>query len=96
MKNLKSRPCEICSKTDLPTAVVSSTLGAMSNNICYCCSAMGAELAGMQDLFGDYVLYNKSTDQYTFNDKPLELKLKDGSIFKTRAEFVKHFNKDNI
>ena len=94
MKNLKSRPCEICDKTDLPTAVVSSTLGAMSNNLCYCCSAMGAELSGMQDLFGEYVIYNKSTDQYTFNDKPIELKLKDGTAFKTRAEYVKHFNRD--
>lgn len=90
----KVRPCEICGKTDLPTAVVSSTLGAMSNNLCYCCSAMGAELPGMTQIFGDYTLYNKSTDQYTFSDKPIEIKLKDGTVFKTRDEFVKHRNKD--
>ena len=51
-KNPEPRACEICNKSDLPTSVLSSGLGPMSNNICVCCSAMGAEMSGMSDLFG--------------------------------------------
>lgn len=95
MSNLiNQRPCEVCDKTDLPTAVVSSTLGAMSNNLCYCCSAMGAELSGMQDLFGDYVIYNKLTDQYTLKGEHIHINLKNGLSLKTRDELVKYINRD--
>lgn len=91
----KVRPCEICNKSDLQTFVVSSGLGPMSNNVCVCCSAMGAELPGMEDLFGSYTLYNPINDNYIYGDKILEIKLKNGSIFKTRSEFVKYFNMVN-
>lgn len=89
----KIRPCEICSKDDLPTYVVSSSLVAMSNNICLCCSAMGAELDGMQDLFGDYLTFDKLSDSYKVKGQVYNIQVRDGSSFETRSEFVNHYKK---
>ena len=89
----KIRPCEICSKDDLPTFVISSGLGPMSNNVCVCCSAMGAEIDGMQDLFGDYLTFDKLSDSYKVKDKVYCIQVRDGSSFETRSEFVNHYKK---
>ena len=90
-KNTNPRPCEICNKSDLPTFVTSSGLGPMSNNICVCCSAMGAEMSGFEDLFGDYMTYSSSTDDYNIKEIKYDIQLKGGISFGTRSEFVKHF-----
>ena len=90
-KNPEPRPCELCNKTDLPTFVLSSGLGPMSNNICVCCSAMGAELSGMEDLFGNYMIYSSVNDNYVIKDTECIIQLKDGNSFDTRSEFVKYF-----
>lgn len=90
-KNPEPRACEICNKSDLPTSVLSSGLGPMSNNICVCCSAMGAEMPGMSDLFGDYMTYSSSTDDYNIKEIKYDIQLNGGISFGTRSEFVKHF-----
>ena len=90
-KNPEPRPCELCNKTDLPTFVLSSGLGPMSNNICVCCSAMGAEMSGLEDLFSDYMTYNCKEDNYVVKDTEYAIQLKDGKSFDTRSEFVKYF-----
>ena len=87
----KVRPCELCNKSDLPTFVVSSSLGPMSNNICICCSAMGAEMPGMTDLFGDYMTYSFSTDDYNVKNVNYQIQIRDGKSFKTRSEFVNYY-----
>ena len=90
-KNTNPRPCEICNKSDLPTFVTSSGLGPMSYNICVCCSAMGAEMSGFEDLFGDYMTYNCKEDNYVVKDTECAIQLRDGKSFDTRSEFVKYF-----
>lgn len=90
-KNQEPRACEICNKSDLPTTVLSSGLGPMSNNICVCCSAMGAEMPGMSDLFGDYMTYSFSTDDYNVKNVNYQIQIRDGKSFKTRSEFVNYY-----
>lgn len=90
-KNPEPRACEICNKSDLPTFVSGSGLGPRSHNICVVCSAMGAEMSGMEDLFGDYMTYNPKNDNYVIKDTEYNIQLKDGVSFETRSEFVKYF-----
>ena len=89
------KACEICSKTDVETFVVSSTIGPMSCNYCSVCAAMGAEPKGLEEFAGDYVTYNSLTDSYMFGGKVREIVLKTGEKFKTRKEYL-DFNKPRI
>lgn len=66
-------------------------LGPASHNICVVCSSMGAEMAGMEDLFGDYMTYSPKNDNYVIKDTEYNIQLKDGNSFQTRSEFVKYF-----
>ena len=80
--------CEICSHGDLPSYVVSSTLGAMSFNTCSACMAMDAEPNGFQ-MLGNYTYYDKSTDKYIDKDgNPIAIVLNNGMEFQTRSEYV--------
>lgn len=82
------RACEVCGKTDVETAVVSSTIGPMSSNYCSVCSAMGAEQPGLEEFVGEYVTYNSSKDSYMFRGTVREIVLKTGERFKTRKEYL--------
>ena len=83
--------CEVCKHNDLPSYVVSSTLGAMSFNTCYACMAMDAEPNGFQEMLGDYTYYDESTDKYIDKDgNPISIILNDGRKFQTRSEYVEY------
>jgi len=91
----KNRKCEVCGKDDLETNVTSSALGAFSANYCILCSGLCAERKGLEKIVGyNYVTYNSINDSYIGPDgKNMDIKLSDGSTFKTRSEFVKYYNK---
>lgn len=92
MKNLK---CDCCGKDDLNTTVSSSTLGAVSYNYCETCLAMGAEPTGMEDLFGNYMIFDSDLDSYVFDNRIIPITLESGLSFMTRTEYIEFKNKVN-
>lgn len=87
------RPCEICGKDDLDCYVVSSSIGGFSQNICGCCSAMGAESAGFSKEYGSNS-YNSIDDRYyDSSDNHIPIKMKSGVEYDTRSEAVESMNK---
>lgn len=87
------RKCEICQHDDIETMVHSSSIGAISFNYCYVCSAMGAEPKGFDEISQEYVKFNPEEDKYYLGIKYLPIELKNGKKFKTRKEFVNYLKK---
>lgn len=90
------RACEVCGKNDLETHVFTSTIGAMSYNYCKCCLSMSSEPSGLENLVGTYITYDKLSDSYRYGLVIVPIKLKSGSEFKTRTEFVNYVIENNL
>lgn len=86
----ENRPCEICGKSDMPTMVVSSSIGAFSMNYCSICAAMGAEQLGFQKEY-NCNSYNTNDDMYyDKSDNHIPIKTNSGLVFNTRSEYIEH------
>ena len=88
------RPCELCGHDDDHTAVVASTLGPFSQNICSVCAAMNAEdISITKEVGANNAYYDIITDTYRnpYTYELIPIKLKDGREFKTRNELIKYY-----
>lgn len=91
--------CDVCGKSDRPTTVACSGLGAFSLAYCDVCRAIYAEPNFAVETVGEEVcdictVYDHERDCYLVpaTNEPCPIELKDGTKFDTRSEFVAYLD----
>jgi len=84
--------CDCCGKSDLPTVVCCSALGAASFAYCILCHGMGAEPPGLAKGMevGQGICCEYRGDRYyeAIGGEYIPIKLVDGTELQTRSEYV--------
>ena len=94
---MENRKSEICGNKDMKVMVASSGIGPFSQAVCQPCAAMAAESKNMLECVGEpgtlrpgLTYYDRELDNYIdYNTGEVSvIKLKNGTTFKSRTEYV--------